>query len=270
VPKLNVSGLTCAIVVANGLAGAGTGARTQEPQTATGDWVRVRETCPTPESVTGFLNALPFPLAREAEITAAVDGEAVRFQIGLRRLVQKSIGRTSLSGVATDESGAAQPGVLVLLVRYQGPALIGISRTNESGAYAFAEVDPGTYYVSLGDLGWRGTVLGEVRLLAGMPRVLPTTRLRPAPPPPQPPPQTVVHQTIHVGAISQKWRLGQLPSAEALREWLASHKAASETTAGTWRALYSPATPSDIKTVLITLPGPPAREIGYVWYWSWE
>lgn len=82
-----------------------------------------------------------------------------------------SQGTTSLSGSVTDSSGAVIPGVDISLTNV-GTNATRTTSTNETGAYVFAQVPPGTYKVEFKKEGFKTVVRDSVVLPIGTPQVL--------------------------------------------------------------------------------------------------
>ena len=77
------------------------------------------------------------------------------------------IGRTALSGIVSDSTGAVVPNASVTLVSEQ----LGFRRaatTNVAGSYSFPDLSPGVYNISAEADGFKTTVVPGVRLYVGI------------------------------------------------------------------------------------------------------
>src|SRR5262245_13008035 len=67
----------------------------------------------------------------------------------------------TVSGIVQDPSGALIPGVTITL-KNNGTGVVNTTISNESGAYSFPSVAPGTYAVSASLPGFRTTTFSDV------------------------------------------------------------------------------------------------------------
>lgn len=113
-------------------------------------------TCPNPEAVAAVA-ALTTPPPEAADPEAPADDDATPDpddenagdDVGdlLAKAHEATVTHNGVHGVVTDQaSGAALPGVTVLLVQPGGGAQTAV--TDEEGAYSFADLEAGTYTVS--------------------------------------------------------------------------------------------------------------------------
>ena len=78
---------------------------------------------------------------------------------------------TSLSGTVTDTSGAIIPGASVT-VKNNAVSTEYTAVTNESGAFTVPSIDPGSYTVTVALMGFKTSVLNDVRVSAATPATI--------------------------------------------------------------------------------------------------
>src|SRR5262249_7327264 len=75
---------------------------------------------------------------------------------------------TSVSGAATDLSGAAVPNASITLVN-NGTSAQREARSDIEGRYSFQQVQPGNYHLRAKAAGFSDIVVNDIRLLVGSP-----------------------------------------------------------------------------------------------------
>ena len=104
---------------------------------------------------------------RSDHVAALVMALALSVAAGVPAVWAQGAASSTIHGTATDETGAALPGVTVTLTSPQLQAKERVTVTEGDGAYRFTELPAGTYRVAFALTGFRSFVRDELRITIG-------------------------------------------------------------------------------------------------------